>query len=68
MTPLNLEPTSFIAATSPGFTIGLPPVVWDPVLGDWRPCPDELGSSSANLSALTPLSESSSTNLAKQVL
>lgn len=67
MTPLNLEATPFIASASPGLSIGLPQVIWDPVLGVWQPCSDELGTSSANLSALTPLSESSSTTLAKPV-
>ena len=54
MTPLNLKPTSSIVANSPGFTIELPAVC--------------LRSRSANLSALTSLSESNSTNLLKQVL
>lgn len=67
MTPLNLEATPFIASASPGISIGLPQGIWDPLLGVWQPCLDEMGSSSANLSALTPLSESSSTTLAKPV-
>lgn len=63
MTPLNCEATPFITSASPG--IGIPQLVWDPLLSVWQPCLDEHGSSSANLSALTPLSESSSTNQAK---
>ncbi len=65
MTPLNCEATPFINSASPGFSIGLPQVVWDPLLGVWQPCSDEHGSSSANISALTPLSDSSLTNQAK---
>ena len=67
MTPLNMESTPFIASASPGLSMGLPQVVWDPLLGQWQPCTDEVASSSVNLSALTPLSESSSTTLAKPV-
>ena len=67
MTPLNLEATPFIAATSPGFGMGLPNVVWDPLTGGWQPCPEELGATSTNLSALTPLSESSSITQSKPV-
>lgn len=65
ITPFDCEATPFLASASPGYSIGLPQVIWDPVLGVWQPCSDELGSSSANLSALTPLSETSSTNQAK---
>lgn len=67
MTPINLEATPFIASASPGMSVGLAQSTWDPLLGVWQPCLDELGSTSANLSALTPLSESSSTTLAKPV-
>lgn len=67
-TPINLEATPFIAAASPaGSSVPLPQMVWDPQLNAWQPCLEqETGlPSSVNTSALTPLSESSSSAAVK---
>jgi len=64
MTPVNFDNTPFIALASPSFPVGAPQVSWDPILGSWQPCQDETGPL-VSATALTPLSESSSTPIVK---
>ena len=65
MTPVNFEATPFLGVTgSPGYPSVIPPVFWDPLLGTWQPYPEE-NCPPTNPTALTPLSESSSTAVNK---
>ena len=67
-TPINFEATPCITAASPaGVTVPLPQPVWDPYLNAWQPClePEACLPFPVNTSALTPLSESSSTAVVK---
>ena len=75
LTPVNFEATPFAGANTSGASpvpgsaaVGYPPnalpVFWDPLTGTWQPYPED-AALPASATALTPLSETSTSQLAK---